>query len=463
MQRASRILNPGVRAREMWAWAMLDFANSGYTTVVLTAVYSAYFVGVVSGSTPWATFAWTATLSVSYLLVMCSLPLLTAYADAHAGRRRLLFTSVAACVMFTGLLALTGPGDIWLAVLAVVCSNYSFSLTESAIASFLPSIARQDSLGRVSGIGWGVGYVGGLFSLAVALWIVTQGQSQGLEAQVTVPQVMLWTATIFALAALPAWFLLREREPERVARPKVDSSIRAAVDVATNAWTDHLVGFVHLLAQIFTELDLHFSEFRRLLLCIVCYQAGISIVITLAAVYAEQVMGFGMTQTIILIVAVNITAAIGALSFGYVQDRLGHRRALGCALVGWLITSVTAYAAVDAVVFWFAACLAGLCMGTTQSAGRAMVGAFAPVDRLSRFFGLWSFSTQLAAAIGPLSYGVVTWVTGGDQRLAMLCTSLFFITALIMLKKISWEHGQKQKVASYALFSVCKQEVRAPD
>lgn len=463
MQQSSRILNAGVRAREMWAWAMLDFANSGYTTVVLTAVYSAYFVGVVAGSTSWATLAWTATLTVSYLLVMCSLPLLTAYADAYAARRRLLFTSVVVCVIFTALLALTGPGDFWLAVLAIVCSNYSFALTESAIASFLPSLARQDALGRVSGIGWGVGYVGGLFSLAVALWIVTQGQAQGLEAHVTVPRVMLWTSAIFALAALPAWFLLKERAPEREPMPTVDLSLRTAGDTAMNGLTDVLVGCAYSFTRIFTELGHSFPEFRRLLFCILCYQAGISIVITLAAVYAEQVMGFGMTQTIMLIVAVNITAALGALSFGYLQDQLGHRHALACALMGWLITSITAYAAVDAMVFWFAACLAGLCMGTTQSAGRAMVGAFAPANMVSRFFGLWSFSTQLAAAIGPLSYGVVTWVTGGNQRLAMLCTGLFFILALIILNKISWERGQKQRDASYALVGVCKQEVRASD
>ncbi len=446
MQRDSRILNPGVRAREMWAWALLDFANSGYTTVVLTAVYSAYFVGVVASSAPWATFAWTATLSVSYLLVMCSLPWLTGYADAHAGRKRMLFSSVLGCVVFTALLARTGPGDLWIAVLFVVCSNYCFSLSESAIASFLPSLARQDSLGRVSGIGWGVGYIGGLLALGVALWLVTRGQAQGLGAQVTVPWVLLSTAAIFSLATIPAWFLLKERG---VAQP--------------NALSRDLSGICQMLARMFSELSRDFSEFRRLLICIVCYQAGISVVITLAAVYAEQVMGFSMTQTIMLIVAVNIAAALGALSFGPIQDWLGHRRALALALMGWLITSLTAYAAVSAAVFWFAACLAGLCMGTTQSAGRAMVGAFAPADRLSRFFGLWSFATQLAAAIGPLAYGGVTWATGGNQRLAMLSTSLFFLVALIILKNISWERGQKQREMSYGLYGVCKQEVRAQD
>ena len=471
MQGDSRILNPGVRVRELWAWAMLDFANSGYTTVVLTAVFSAYFVGVVAGNAPWATLAWTATLSVSYALVMCSLPLLSAYADAHVhghtGRRRLLFGSDAGCVVFTALLSLAGPDDVWIAVVGVVCSNYFFGLTESAIASFLPSIARQESLGRVSGIGWGVGYVGGLFALCVALWFVTQGQAQGLAPQVSVPQVMLSVAVIFTLATIPAWFLLKNHSDvaanvKPVAIP-VHLPIARSGEVNLKALLHRLTNICQAFVRIFVELGRDFSEFRRLLFCIVFYQAGIAVVITLAAVYAEQVMGFSMAQTIMLIVAVNITAAVGALAFGYVQDRLGHSRALALALIGWLITSVTAYAAVNAAVFWFAACLAGVCMGSTQSAGRAMVGAFAPADRLSRFFGLWSVATQLAAAIGPLSYGIVTWATGGNQRLAMLCTSLFFVVALIILKNISWERGQNQRDTAYRPMAVCKQEVRASD
>ena len=243
-----------------------------------------------------------------------------------------------------------------------------------------------------------------------------------------VPWVMLSTALVFTLAATPAWLLLKEPVTER------------ASQAVFPVWLN--------LRRTFSELGRDFSEFRLLLLCIVCYQAGIAVVITLAAVYAEQVMGFSMTETIALIVAVNVTAALGALCFGYAQDRLGHRRALAIALIGWLITSVTAYAALNAAVFWCAACLAGVCMGVTQSAGRAMVGAFAPYDRLSRFFGLWSVSTQLAAAIGPLTYGIVTWVTGGDQRLAMLSTSMFFLLALLILKNISWTRGQAQRQAA---------------
>lgn len=436
MQCLSRTLNPGVRVLELWAWAMLDFASSGYTTVVITAVFSAYFVGVVAGGAPWATLAWTATLSVSYLLVMFSLPILAAYADFYAGKRRLLFVSVSGCVLGTLALALSGPGDLWIAIIAIVFSNFCFGLGESAIASFLPELAKPQAFGRVSGWAWGFGYVGGLFALAVALLIVTMGQTHGLDTTSTVPWVMLSTGAMFFLASMPAWFLLKERA---VKAPRLSQRIQNKVV---------LLSALSPLIHTFKELGLLFPEFRRLLFCIVFYQAGIAVVITLAAVYAEQVMGFQMEQTIGLIVAVNVAAAFGALFFGRLQDRLGHRSALAIALTGWLITALTAYFAVTEIVFWFAAGLAGLCMGTTQSAGRAMVAALAPADRLSRFFALWSVATQLAAAIGPLTYGLVTWITGGNQRLAMLSTTVFFILALMTLKSISWQRGALQRQAS---------------
>src|SRR5688572_20360756 len=158
-------LVPGVRAREAWAWAMFDFANSGYTTVVITAIFNAYFVAVVAGNAVWATFAWTSALALSYLLIMLTAPLLGAYTDARAHRKRMLGVTPAGCVVFTAALAGAGPGDIALAIVLLVLSNYCFGSGENLIAAFLPEIARGEHLGRVSGWGWALGYVGGMATL----------------------------------------------------------------------------------------------------------------------------------------------------------------------------------------------------------------------------------------------------------------------------------------------------------
>ncbi|WP_246533204.1 MFS transporter [Pseudomonas lalucatii] len=216
----------GVTRREAWAWAMYDFANSGYTTVVITAVFSAYFVAEVAGGAAWATLAWTSALSLSYLLVIVAAPLLGAYADAFACKKRLLLLSTLGCVAATAGLALAGPGALALAVLFIVLSNFCFGCGENLIAAFLPEIAREDAIGRVSGWGWGLGYLGGLVSLGASLGYVAWAQAQGQVAAQFVPLCMLITAALFALASLPTFLFLGERARPQLPSPAPDTTRR---------------------------------------------------------------------------------------------------------------------------------------------------------------------------------------------------------------------------------------------
>ena len=418
-------LNAGVTRREVWAWAMYDFANSGYTTVVLTTVFSAYFVGVVAAGKSWGTLAFTAALSFSYLMVMLTMPSLGAKADARAGKRRLLFASTVGCVVATGLLAYTGPGNIVWGLLIIALSNYCYCVGESIVAAFLPEIAAPHALGRVSGWGWSFGYFGGMLTLGLSLGIVAWAEASQQPASHYVPYVMVLTAVVFALAAIPSFLFLRERTP------------------ATNRAS---VGMLARLLSAWRETSVHFVDFRLLLICGAFYHAGIAVVITLSAVYATEAMGFTMVQTMMLVFTVNIAAAGGAFLFGYAQDRIGHKTALTITLVGWIIMILLAFAAVQLWVFWLAATVAGLCMGTSQSAGRAMVGALAPSHRLAEFYSLWTFATQLAAVVGPLCYGLVTWVTGGNHRLALLFTGIFFVLGLVVLSRMDFARGARARL-----------------
>jgi UMF1 family MFS transporter len=425
-ERSVGSLNPGVTRREVWSWAMYDFANSGYTTVILTTVFSAYFVGVVGGGAHWATLAWTGALSVSYLAIMLTMPTLGARADARAAKRKLLFASTVGCILATLTLSQAGPGDVWPALIGIAISNYFYCIGESSVASFLPELARPHALGRVSGWGWSFGYCGGMLSLGLSLVIVSLAQARGESAPQFVPWVVLATCAVFALSVLPSFLWLRERATPR----ERTQAAPAMLGQLMRAWRD--TGRHHL-------------QFRRLLMCVACYQAGIAVVITLAAVYAEQAMGFKMAQIMMLVFLVNIAAAAGAFLFGYLQDRIGHKRALAITLCGWIAMVLIAYAAVTVSVFWIAATLAGLCMGTSQSAGRAMVGALAPEKRLAEFFALWTFSVQLAAVVGPLTYGLVTWLTHGNHRLAILVTGLFFVGGLALLRRVDLARGMAER------------------
>lgn len=408
---------------------MYDFANSGYTTVVLTAVFNAYFVGVVAangadrGGT--ATLLWTVAMAITNLLVLVSAPVLGAIADHGAHKKRFLAFTTIGCVLFTLLLGFVGRGDVALGMVLVILATLMFASGENFIAAFLPEITTQKQMGRISGYGWSLGYLGGLLVLGLCLVYIQSAQSRGDVAEQYVPVTMWITAGMFALAALPTFIWLRERAvPRRLASG--ESYFR--------------IGFArvrHTLAHA-----RHYRDLFRFLVTLAVYYCGINTVVVLAVIYAQEAMGFTMQENIILIMVVNVTAAAGALTFGLVQDRLGSVRTLAITLVVWVVALVLAYFTESRAGFWVVANLVGLALGSSQSAGRALVGQFSPPERAAEFFGLWGLAGKLAAVIGPLVYGLVTFLTHGDHRQALLSTCVFFIAGLLLLLTVNERRGR---------------------
>ncbi len=419
-------LNPGVQMREVFGWAMYDFANSGYTTVVITAVFAAYFVGGVANGAPWATLAWTAALSLSHAIVMLTMPSLGAYADLRAAKKRLLALVTVGCVASTAALALVEPGGVVLAMVLIVVSNTFYFWGESLTAAFLPELARTEALGRVSGWGWSFGYFGGMLTLGLCLAYVLWAQGQGQPAAQFVPVTMLITAVIYGAAALVTFVLLKERAQPNPAALR-QGGLKASLRQLQHTY----------------QKTRQFKDFMWLLACAVFYQAGVAVAIALAAIYAEQVIGFKQQETMVLIFVLNFAAAGGAFGWGYLQDRIGHKLALALTLLAWIATCVIAAMATSKGDFWYAAVIAGLCMGASQSAGRAMAGTFAPQRQMAEFYGLWAFAVRLASIIGPLTYGLITWLTDGDQRTAILSTSVLFVLGLLLLMPINMLRGRQ--------------------
>ena len=300
---AQRVLAPGVSRREVWAWAMFDFANSSYTTVVITAIFNGYFVAVVAGGQAWASLAWTGALAVSHVMLIIIGPIVGAYVDLRANKKRLL-VATAACVVSTAALALAGPDTLVLTVVFLVLSSFFFGIGENLIAAFLPELAGSGNQGKLSGWGWSLGYVGGLLTLGICLLYIDWATAQGQRAQQFVPVTMWITAAMFGIASVPTFVLLHER-----AQPQsqgVDSGI-----VRHSA---------QRLLQTLRRAH-HYIDLRRFFASMVVYQAGIQTVIALAAIYAQQAMGFSMRDSVQLIFLINITAAVGA--FAFVTSRTG--------------------------------------------------------------------------------------------------------------------------------------------
>ncbi|MCX8087087.1 MAG: MFS transporter [Rhodocyclaceae bacterium] len=416
-------LRPGVTGRDVFAWAMYDFANSGYTTVVITALFNAYFVASVAARAPWATLAWTLALSASYLLVIMTAPLLGAWADLHAAKKRLLFWSTAGCVLFTALLSFARPETLLFTLLCLVLSNFCFGVGENVIAAFLPELAKPRGMGRVSGWGWGWGYVGGLIALALCLAYIGWAEEEGLAATHYVPVSMLIVAAFFLLASLPTLLWLPERATPQEGK-----------QTAREAWRE---------VKATLAAASRFPDLFRFLLAFLAYQAGVNTVIALAAVYASEAMGMTTRQILVLIIVVNVAAALAALGFGHLQDRLGPLRMLAATLIGWLVALCLAWLAQGPALFWTAALLIGVCLGAAQTGGRAVVGLLSPAGKRGEFFGFWGLMAKLSAVLGPPVYGATVWAAGGDHRQALLHTGLFFLVGLWLLAGVRLSRGHR--------------------
>ncbi len=422
---------PVAERRELIAWALYDFANSGYTTVIMTTIYSAYFVGVIAASTQdispgMPTLLWSIAIGLANFVVMIAGPVIGALADHRASKKTFLLISSVGCVVATALLAFVDPGDVWLSMLLVIISAIMFAQGENLIAAFLPELVSKEKMGRMSGYGWSVGYFGGLLTLGLCLGIIFWGKEQGMADTETIPLTLLLTAAIFALTATPTFLWLRER----------------AVPQPGNSKLSYFRLSYNRLCQTFKRA-IHFKDLFRFLLALAVYQSGVSTVIVLAAIYAQETMGFSRQELIILIMVVNVTAAVGAFICGHLQDRIGSVPTLTITLVLWIIAILTAIFAVSPTHMWLAGNIIGVAMGASQSVGRALVSKFTPAERSGEFLGLWGVVIRLSAIVGPLSYGLVNYLTQGNHRQALLSTLVFFVIGLLLLLRVDEKRGER--------------------
>jgi UMF1 family MFS transporter len=426
--------------KELLAWALYDFANSGYTTVVQTTIFSAYFVGVVAGSAPGvSTLLWSLAIATANFIVMISGPLIGAIADQRACKKLFLLISSAGCVLSTASLALAGPGDIGLGMVLVTLSAIMFAGGENLIAAFLPELVPKQNMGRMSGYGWSLGYFGGLLTLAACLAYISWAKHHGLTESHFVPVTLLITAAIFALAATPTFLWLHER----------------AIPVALNRGQSTLqIGYARL-ARTFNEAA-RFRDLFRFLITLGVYQSGVSTVVVLAAIYAQEVMGFDTRSLIVLIMVVNVTAAVGAFICGHLQDRLGSIPTLTMTLLLWIIAVIVALFADKPALMWIAGNIIGLAMGASQAVGRALVSKFSPAERAGEFLGLWGLVNRLSAIAGPLSYGLINYWSNGNHRMSLLSTLAFFVAGLALLCRVNESRGKAAAISSGAMMANLK-------
>ncbi|QQR73978.1 MAG: MFS transporter [Holophagales bacterium] len=417
--------NLPVRLREIVAWAMFDFANSSYTTVIVTVAFSVYFTKLVAAGAN-ADSLWGAGITASNLVVVLLSPLVGAIADDSGRKKLFLLATWLLCVAGTAGLWFVHPGEIALGLALFVVSNIAFSFGENLCAAFLPELSTPANVGRISGFGWGLGYFGGLLSLLAIRPLIAPGFT--VENLGNLRLAWLVTALFFFVAALPTFLLLRERAHRHR---------RSLAEYARQ-------GFGHLLET--ARAVRHFRELARFLVVFFVYSAGLMSIIAFVGVYAERTVGFSPDELIVLFLVVQISSAAGAIGFGFIQDRLGASRTIQATLVLWIVVCALVYSSSSKSLFWGIALFAGLGIGSLQSASRGLVGLFSPVEKSGEFFAFWGLAGKGAYAFGPAVFGLLS-STLHSQRAAILSTGLFFVLGLVGMAFVDEKRGQAAAAA----------------
>ncbi len=422
--------------REVWAWGMYDFANQSFTLLIITLLFSLYFKEVVvaeplvasgvaeSTARARGDLAWALTHSGSMLLVVILSPLLGALADARQWRKELLILTGISCVVLTCSLGLVGPGWILLGVLLYIPANVSYQIGENFLASFLPDVSTPRNIGRVSAIGWTMGYVG-----ALALLILVLGSMLlfGMKAKADWRPFFVFAGLWFALGMVPAALFVREKKRESA---RCENPFRASV---------------RRLRETLRHASRH-RQLIRFLTAFFIYGLGVHVIISFASIIATD-FGMNETQLAIFTLQLTLTAGIAAATTSFFQDRIGARSTVLLYLCIW-IASASAMLVLTLIpskpqwLFWVIGNGIGLGLGGIGTSSRSMVGRFTPRHRSAEFFGLWGLTYKLAAAVGVLSFGVVKSALGNTG--AMILLSSFFVIGCVLMLRVNELAGVRE-------------------
>ncbi len=399
--------------KNIFGWIMYDFANSSFTTIIVTVIYSVYFKNVVVNQGELGTALWGRAVSISMLMVALSAPIFGAVADFSRAKKKFLFYNCYLTVIFTALLYFVKAGDIFTGMLFFIIANFGFNSGNVFYNALLPDIVPREALGKVSGWGWAFGYVGGLVSLLLMLPLV-----HNKWISLTFPTV----AAFFGIFAIPTFIMLKEiRKPSK----------------RTNYFRTAFIRIKESANNI-----RNFKELIKFIISYLIYNDGIIIVISFAAIYGATRFDMNQKELINYFVIANITSIVGAFIFGYILDWIGAKKTITITLLIWIVVVFWAFKCSSINEFYYVGMLAGIAIGSSQSSSRSMLALLTPKEKMAEFFGFYSVTGKIASIMGPLVYGEISRITG-DQRWAILSVIGFFVVGATLLQFVNEKKGRQ--------------------
>lgn len=405
------------------AWALFDWANSPFTTLIVTFVFPPYFVAAIIGDEIRGQAAWGYAMAASGLLVAVLSPLLGAIADAGGRRKPWILGCTLLCIAGSALLwfARPGPGSAAWAIFWVIVANLGFEFGGVFTNAMLPDIVEKERLGRLSGWAWGLGYGGGLVALAIALGVFIGpetpplGLDHGQAEQVRIlgPLVAVW----FAAFAWPL-FVLTPDKPSR------GLHARQAIE---QGWRRMRAVVAGLRRR---------TGVARFLLAHMLYADGLATLFAFGGVYVAGTFGMTLSEVVAFGVLLNLMAGLGAFAFGWIDDWLGSRRTVVSALIGLSLAGVAAISVQTKPWLWVAGSAIGLFVGPVQAASRSLMARLSPAEEEAEFFGLFALSGKATAFAGPAVVALATEATR-SQRMGLATIVFFWLAGLCLLLTVS--------------------------
>ena len=413
-----------IRKKTIWGWAFYDFANSAFFTVIVTFTYGVFFAEEIVPEGTIGSVVWANGITVAALIIALTSPFLGALADRGGHRRRYLFIATAIAVTGTALLYFPTPGEVRLALMIFVIANVAAELGMVFYNSYLPDISTPDNIGKISGYGWSLGYLGGVLIMGITLvgFVLPESPWFGIPAgeealfqnvRATTLVVALW----FAVFAIPIFLWVPE--PERATAPPLGELVR---------------GTIRQLKGTFEDVR-RYGQVARLLVARLVYNDGLGMIFAIGAIYTTEVFGFTLTQAMTFGLVIQAAAGLGALAMGFLDDRIGGKNTILISLVGLSLATLwaTLAPAESTNSIYAAGMVIGIFMGPNQSASRSLLGRFAPPEKETEFYGFFAFSGKATAFLGTIVYASMTTVFGNPRYGAGAIIVFFIVGGLILL------------------------------
>ena len=398
-------------SKEIISWSFYDFANQPYTTLIITFIYSAFFVNYIAPNETNGTFLWANAISFTAICVGILSPILGAFADSGGYRKFFLIFFTILCSIFTALLYIPDSGDVFLALVLVILSNIAYELGTVFSNSYLIDLSNNKNVGRISGTAWGFGFVGGLIALFCALTFFDVNIPNDIKL------INIFVAIWFLFFSLPAFFFLKDRKKEKLLMSNLILSFKS-------------------LKITFKEIY-QYKKILNFLIARLFYNDGLITIFALGGIYAVGSLDFSMREVLILGVVLNIFAAIGSFTFGYIEDKIGVKNVINISLLILIFATLLAFIApwtnFPKEIFWLAGVLLGTMIGPNQSCSRSFMSQIIPIEKKNEFFGFFALTGKATSFLGPLLFGIIT--TLHSQQFALLSVVVFFILGYIIFNR----------------------------